>query len=98
MTPVFVSEEALADASDIFDWYLVELAAHAAQWFQDELTRALERLAADPGLGTPGLYGTRSLPLHRFPVSLVYRMDAAGVRVIAVAAQRRRPRYWSGRR
>lgn len=98
MTPVVVSDDALADAADIVDWYLTEGAAHAAQWFQEELTRSLARLAADPGLGTPGRHGTRSWPLHRFPVSLVYRLGPSGVRVIAVAGQRRRPRDWADRR
>lgn len=98
MTPVVVSEDALADAADIIDWYLAEDAAHAAQWFQEELTRSLARLAADPQLGTPGRHGTRTWPLRRFPVSLVYRLDASGVRVIAMAGQRRRPRYRAGQR
>lgn len=98
MTPVIVSDEALDDAAEIADWYVSEDAAHAALWFQDEFMRALGRLAASPGLGSPGRYGTRTLPLHRFPVSLVYRLGPAGVRVIAVAGQRRRPDYWVGRR
>lgn len=98
MTPLVVSEEALADAAEIVDWYVSEDAAHAAQWFQDELALALERVAASPGLGTPGPDGTRKWPLHRFPVSLVYRLRPTGVRVIAIAGQRRRPNYWAGRR
>lgn len=98
MTPVVLSEEALADAAEIADWYIQEDALHAVQWFHDELNKAVARLALTPGLGTPGWAGTRRLPLHRFPVSLIYRLRPEGVRVIAVAGQRRRPGYWAGRR
>lgn len=98
MTPVILSEEALADAAEIADWYIHEDALHAVLWFHDELNKAVERLALSPGLGTPGRAGTRCLPLHRFPVSLIYRWRPEGVRVIAVAGQRRRPGYWAGRR
>jgi hypothetical protein len=38
------------------------------------------------------------LPIHRFPYSLVYRVQGGRIRVIAVAAQRRRPGFWRGRR
>ena len=59
---------------------------------------ALARIVAEAGLEAPGPEGTRILPVHRFPVSLVYRMQGDMVRAIAVAAQRRRPGYWHGRR
>lgn len=45
MTPVILSEEALADAAEIADWYIQEDALHAVQWFRDELNKALARLA-----------------------------------------------------
>jgi len=65
---------------------------------QVEVSQALARVLDQPGLGTPGPEGTRLLPVHRFPVSLVYRVEGEDLRVIAVAAQRRRPGYWGGRR
>lgn len=98
MTPVEVSDEALADLMDLVDWYVTEDAVHAANWLHDEWAQTLARLAASPGLGTPAGHGTRTWPLHRFPVSVVYRLGPSGVRVIAVAGQRRRPGYWVGRR
>jgi toxin ParE1/3/4 len=54
-------------------------------------------LSLSPGLGTPGPAGTRILPLHRFPVSVVYRHGEEALYVVALAAQRRRPGYWVGR-
>lgn len=95
---VSLSEEALADAQQAADWYIDEGAWGAAVALQVEISQALSRIAAAPGLGTPGPEGTRILPLHRFPVSLVYRVAGDELRVIAVAAQRRRPGHWAGRR
>jgi toxin ParE1/3/4 len=95
---VSLSEEALADATQAADWYIDQGAWTAAAALQVEIADALARIAADPGLGTPGPEGTRILPVHRFPVSMVYRVDGAELRVIAVAAQRRRPGHWAGRR
>jgi plasmid stabilization system protein ParE len=95
---VSLSDEALRDATQAADWYIDQGAWTAAVTLQVEIADALARIAAEPGLGTPGPEGTRILPVHRFPVSLVYRVEAAELRVIAVAAQRRRPGHWSGRR
>lgn len=95
---VSLSEEALVDAEQAADWYIEQDAWAAAQTLQTEIDQALARIAAQPGLGTPGPAKTRILPIHRFPMSLVYRVQGDVIRVIAVAAQRRRPGYWSARR
>jgi plasmid stabilization system protein ParE len=95
---VSLSEEALADATQAADWYIDQGAWPAALALQVEIADALARIVAEPVLGTPGPEGTRLLPVHRFPVSLVYRVEGAALRVIAEAAQRRRPGHWSGRR
>jgi len=39
----------------------------------------------------------RSVPLQRFPLSIIYRPKSDGFQVLAVAHYRRRPRYWLGR-
>jgi toxin ParE1/3/4 len=95
---VSLSEEALADAEQAADWYIEQRAWSAAVALQLEISKALARIALEPGLGTPAPEGTRVLPIHRFPLSLVYRVQGDAIRVIAVAAQRRRPGYWGGRR
>ena len=92
------SDEALQDAQQAADWYIEQDAWSAAVALQQELKAALSRIAQQPGLGTLGPEGTRILPLHRFPVSLVYRVDGDTLRVIAVAGQRRQPGRWHGRR
>lgn len=95
---VGLSVAALADAEQAADWYIDHDAWPAAQDFHEELTKAAARIGADPGLGTPARGGVRIIPIHRFPYSLVYRITEDEIRVIAVAAQRRRPGYWRGRR
>jgi toxin ParE1/3/4 len=95
---VSLSAEALVDAEQAADWYIERDAWEAAQSLQKEISQALARIAAQPGLGTPGPAQTRILPIHRFPMSLVYRVHGDAIRVIAVAAQRRQPGYWSARR
>lgn len=39
----------------------------------------------------------RRITLRRFPLALIYRVDAAAVRIVAVAHHRRRPNYWRPR-
>jgi len=39
----------------------------------------------------------RRAPLHRFPLSIVYRTKLGGFQVLAVAHDRRRPHYCLGR-
>lgn len=40
----------------------------------------------------------RAKPVHGFPYSVIYSFVDGHVRVLAIAHNRRRPFYWSGRR
>lgn len=95
---VNLSAEAQADADAAVDWYIGEGALIAVEDFTDELDRALDLLNQFAALGESGAHNTRSLPLHDFPYSLIYRLQDNTVRVIAVAHHSRRPGYWVGRR
>ena len=66
--------------------------------FIAEFERALEVLRAHPNLGSIWRTKTRRFPLRHFPYSILYRIKGEELRVIALAHQRRRPSYWSGRR
>jgi len=79
-------------------WYLDSGATVAASQFLDELTVAISKITAHPERYPKYLYGTRRYVLNRFPHSVVYRVLADHVLVIAVAAARRRPGYWRRRR
>ena len=65
----------------------------------DAVQHAVEQVSQTPGLGAPvaGHGALRRRRVRRFPYALVYRSDPVGVLVLAVAHQRRHPRYWSGR-
>jgi plasmid stabilization system protein ParE len=95
---VSLSNEALADFEEATDWYLGELAFSAADDFADAVEQALTLLRRFPEMGTPGRTKARALSLTKFPYSLIYRVNADHVSVIAIAHHSRRPGYWSGRR
>jgi plasmid stabilization system protein ParE len=95
---VSLSNEAQADADAAVDWYIGEDALIAANDFADELDRALGLLSRFPELGHASAGNTRTLHFHSFPYSLIYRLQADVIRVVAVARHSRRPGYWIGRR
>ncbi|MEX1276537.1 MAG: type II toxin-antitoxin system RelE/ParE family toxin [Bacteroidota bacterium] len=78
--------------------FFYEAAAHGlGQAFIAEVERALDQIAAYP-TSSPAIQGVvRKKTLLRFPYSILYSTDAAIVRVLAIANQRRRPFYWTGR-
>jgi toxin ParE1/3/4 len=94
---VSLSRQALQDALAAADWYTREFGVEAALKLQERIQQALNLLAHNPGLGTPGPADTCVFPVRRFPVSLVYRVAGDALRVIAVASHKRRPRFWAGR-
>ena len=98
LLPVSLSREAQADADAAVDWYTSKGAFVAAEDFADEIDRALGLLGQFSELGENGAHNTRSLPLHSFPYSLIYRQQVDVIRIIAIAHHSRRPGYWVGRR
>ena len=78
-------------------WYVADGRAASAEFFEQDVDRALRLLDFMPRLGTPGTRGTRTWPLRDFPYSLVYRIEHGDISVIAVAHQSREPGYWRGR-
>jgi len=87
-------EEAVSDAEGAARWY-AERSPTAAVRFSAELEQAeaaiLDRPEAWPIVGA----GNRHYLLRRFPFSVVYRIEASRVLIVAVAHARRRPDYWS---
>ena len=98
LRPPRLSREAEADIEAAVDWYIGENAWAAAEDFLGEIERAKKLLSMFARAGDPGIHDTRMLPLHKFPYSLIYRLEDDTVRIIAVAHYSRRPGYWAGRR
>ena len=95
---VSLSDEAQADANAATDWYIGDGAFVAAEDFANALDQAYGLLCDFPSMGEQAIRDTRMLSLHRFPYSLIYRIQGDEIRVIAIAHHSRRPGYWMGRR
>lgn len=79
-------------------WYSANAGRTAAANFSAAYDTVANLISGNPGIGTPSAAGTRTLRFRGFPYSLVYRLHSDHAVVIAVAHQRRRPRYWAKRR
>ena len=79
-------------------WYADKAGPTQARDFRNEVHRALQLLSEHPAMGARGGQNTRSFVVHRYPYSVVYRVQVGALRILAVASHSRRPGYWSGRR
>jgi toxin ParE1/3/4 len=70
-----------------------DVAANFVTAYAEAVALILDR----PAIGKPGPHGTRRISLHRFPFSLLYRIDSEYIQILAVAHWRRRPNYWHRR-
>lgn len=86
------------ELADAIDWYLSQGGSALAADFESTVHQSLRMLAAEPELGSPTARPVRTWPLKRFPYTLAYTPDAVGIRVVAVAHQRRKPERWIARR
>ena len=65
--------------------------------FIAEIERALDHIAAYP-TSSPAIHvAVRKKTLLRFPYNILYSVDSTTIRILAIANQRRRPSYWTGR-
>jgi toxin ParE1/3/4 len=85
---------AVREAEEAANWYWARSGDRVRGRLLAEIERARQILREQPGIGAPGLRGTRKLTLDRFPYTLIYRIDADTVRVLAFMHQSRRPDYW----
>jgi plasmid stabilization system protein ParE len=70
-----------------------ELGARFAAAVEEAMARAL----AFPFAGSPATKNTRRVFLKDFPFAVVYRPDADGIIIFALAHHSRRPGYWQSR-
>jgi plasmid stabilization system protein ParE len=87
---------ALAELRETRLWY-EERSPLSASAFAREIAFAVSRFAKAPGRFPQADHGTRKVALRRFPYNLFVRVGAEEAVVVAVAHQKRRPGYWSGR-
>lgn len=65
--------------------------------FEQAVAEAIRSAVAHPERGAPRSKSTRRCLVKGFPFAVVYRANALGVLIVAVAHQRKRPAYWTGR-
>jgi toxin ParE1/3/4 len=77
-------------------WYEEQSLLSAAAFIQ-EVDAAVSRIADAPSLYPLVEHGARRVVLRRFPFNVFYRVGNDEIIIVAVAHQKRRPLYWSGR-
>jgi plasmid stabilization system protein ParE len=81
------------DIADALDFYREQAGVLIAQRFLSEFERIAQLLVEYPDIGTATSKGRRVFPLRVFPYSVVYRSVEAGIRVVVVRHQHRKPGY-----
>ncbi|MEQ1574373.1 MAG: type II toxin-antitoxin system RelE/ParE family toxin [Vicinamibacterales bacterium] len=89
-------DEAIEDAEAAARWYAARSSA-AANGFADEIDRAIAAIEQNPEAWPPYEQDTRRYLLRRYPFSVVYRLEATRILIVAVAHGHRRPGYWKSR-
>jgi len=88
--------DAAAELLAAEEWY-AERSIVASRSFIQESNLVFDRLQEAPERWPMSEDGTRRVVFGRFPFSVIYRVRADRVEVIAVAHQRREPGYWKYR-
>lgn len=89
--------DAVVEAQEARDWYF-KRSPLAASGFLQALDHALSAVLEAPRRWPERRFGCRQYVFpNRYPYSLVYRADDRGVKIIAVAHQKRHPEYWRDR-
>ena len=88
--------EAEDEFCEAFLWYS-ERSPLAADAFRDEFFQAIDGLSETAGDWPKDEAGTHRYHLKHFPYTVMYEMAGTHVTVMAIAHQRRRPRYWQQR-
>ena len=89
---------AAKDLTEAVDFYRSEVGTGMARRFLNNFERIAKLLEEFPGIGTPTEDGRQIFPLGDFPYSIIYRAEAAGIRVLVVRHDRRDPEHGESRR
>ena len=87
---------AKSEIIDSREWYDKQARGLGLEFLRD-LQRAEQKILANPLL-YPFYEGeTRRILLDKFPFSLIYLFSKNEIQVVAIAHQRRKPKYWTKR-
>jgi plasmid stabilization system protein ParE len=88
-----LAKRELFEAQDFYEGRAAGLGAS----FLDSVEAAVLLIRRHPQSGSPAGASLRQSRALRFPYSLVYRVDEERIFILAVAHDKRRPRYWAQR-
>lgn len=97
MKAVFL-KSAQAELDAAVDYYADHASERVAEAFLQDALQTRQRLIEHPEIGKAISKRLRVLAFKHFPYSLIYRLSADTISIQAVAHQRRRFGYWTGRR
>ncbi len=93
---VKLDPDAQAEFDESYDFYEGRQAG-LGERFADQVQRVLDRIAVNPALHAAVLGTVRKAVVRQFPFVVLYREEAAGVRVLAVFHTSRDPADWHRR-
>jgi plasmid stabilization system protein ParE len=95
MTPEFhpLADAELTDAASFYEGSAAGLGVD----FLAEMERLVALVCVYPDVGREYPDAIRTVSARRFPYTLVYQVFGQRIFILAVAHQRRAPRYWAGR-
>lgn len=88
--------EARAELREARGWYY-ERSPLSATAFAHAVDNAVSRIVGTPEQFPLADHRTRKLILQRFPFNVFHLPSKSEIVIVAVAHQKRRPGYWSGR-
>jgi plasmid stabilization system protein ParE len=97
MKAVFL-KSAQAELDAAVDYYADHASDRVAEAFLQDALQTRQRLVEHPEIGKAVSKRLRALAFKHFPYFLIYRLSPDSITIHAVAHERRRPGYWSGRR
>lgn len=97
MKAIFL-KSAQAELDAAVDYYADHASERVAEAFLQDALQTRQRLIEHPEIGKAVSKRLRTLTFKHFPYSLIYRLSADTISIQAVAHQRRRFGYWTGRR
>ena len=97
MKPVRFLEEAQTEFLEQISYYEAQEKG-LGERFRESIEGATVLASTRPGLGSPWKLRTRRVFPRGFPFSIVYRDEADGLIVFAVAHFKRQPTYWRHRK
>lgn len=89
-------DKALEDAESTARWY-AERSEAASLGFAAEIDAAVSAIERLPHAWPAYDHGTHRYLPRRYPFSVIYRIEASRILVVAVAHGQRRPGYWRPR-